>query len=1081
MGRNKKLSDDAKAEILRRLDAGESQTSVVKSMNLSSYSVRALAPRVNLTDEQSKEIVKLVSSGKTIDEVARQFNVSKTRIWRATRHLRGDRKETPVEKKREMSRRVLSGEQIASVARDLKISRTTAYRLGTKIGVGFKPTEAQEAAILLERSEGKTVTQISSELGLPSRAVTAMVGIDRSMRYSNEQRQAAIQAVESGANIKVAAEKIGAKRGIVSFWFNEAVKRGEAKRPARKTAKCDDFDFLWITREDPELEDWRQLIVGWLEEKNPPMGRATEAITAFIVRYIVALKLPKKPADLLRRGRLLPDFYLTACPTSEKGRAHAKTIHGLVEWVLDSPDFADNDDGIVIRLSHLYVNPFNCDPSRCSSRRDPESNKVVMAYYLISNLRKRIVQGPHFRDWTWMQGLGGMQTHNGQQNAGDWFPVTEDRIDQMDLDCVWRLRKREHDIPILEMWSPVRWVLHLIHLQTTTRVGQARLVDSGEADTFVYENGEFIPNAGPLKRGTASKPHQQGIFRCPSAHDVARGATAYLYFNSNKTADIGKYGESKGFVCAWPRLENLDEDPYYWLAKLRDGQLKYYPITRLTRWTELTGDRKPSSQTKEQLAEYPETAFLFRLPESPEVPGPIGAGALKEAWKKIIVAYEAILFAEGHRHPSGKPIELINPETGWPWSSPHATRVSLITHLILDGNVPVELMMKIVGHARIIMTVYYTKVGLTRIQDAIRGAVEKLDATKYETFERDLLNTEAERVSDKIVFNAEEWGTILPVNPCDRTPLGWLHLHDGICLAGGNAENESLPGCHNGGPAVAGVAGQSKSRHGPAPGGVRNCCRCRWKCAGKVHVPAMAATLNNRSYHLHRASANAIAAERDRNKLLQEKAQVESADRPYMRTRELIDAERKYEAAMQLMQQLALDIVQINAQIERATRLPDKTDGSMALAAQGDMTSLHAVLEETDSELLVLAGVCADVEFFPDLDPGTAVFEFAQLLDRAFEREGQPLILARLSQSEKLAAANSIMRELEWHANPNSPILARRQVVEIMDRGESLESILGVNLKDILKMAHSSDSKSISIGNQKPNGAGHDNDQQRAS
>jgi hypothetical protein len=409
------------------------------------------------------------------------------------------------------------------------------------------------------------------------------------------------------------------------------------------------------------------------------------------------------------------------------------------------------------------------------------------------------------------------------------------------------------------------------------------------------------------------------------------------------------------------------------------------------------------------------------------------------------------------------PIELINPENGWPWSSPHATRVSLITHMILDGNVPIELMMKIVGHARFIMTIYYTKLGLTRIQEALKGAVQKLEAIKYESFERDLLNTEAERVRDKIVFNAADWKTVLANNPADRTPLGWLHLHDGICLAGGNSEIESLPGCHNGGAVVVGSIKNKKARHGPVPGGVRNCCRCRWKCAGKVHVPAMAATLNNRSYHLHRASATAIIAERERNKLLQEKAQTESSTLPFRRTKELIDAERKYEASMQMMQQLALDIVEINAQIERAIALPDNVDGPMALAAQGDIMTLHAVLEDTNSELLVLAGICADVELYPDLNPSTAVFEFAQLLDQAFEREGQPLVLARLSQKEKLTCANAIMRELERHANSEDPDLARRQVVEIMDRGESLETILGVKLNDILRLATRHDGRTMPI------------------
>jgi len=132
----------------------------------------------------------------------------------------------------------------------------------------------------------------------------------------------------------------------------------------------------------------------------------------------------------------------------------------------------------------------------------------------------------------------------------------------------------------------------LIHLQTPARSGQVRMVDSGEADTFIWQDGRFIPNAGPLRQGTARKPHQQGVFRRPSMEYEAQGATVLLYFNTNKTADKGKVGVAKGLECPWPRMPNIDEDPYYWLTKLRDWQIRYNPIERLTPWRETERPRQ---------------------------------------------------------------------------------------------------------------------------------------------------------------------------------------------------------------------------------------------------------------------------------------------------------------------------------------------------------------------------------------------------------------------------------------------------------------------------------------------------------
>ncbi len=1057
-----RVSQDMQAEILRRLSVGETKTDIAKSMNLSMRAVLKHTPRLNLSRDQVQEIVRLIESGSTIHDVALQFSRSRQQISVYTKHLRTTRYISK-EKKEEARRRIECGGELASIARDLSISRTQVNILADDIHRNLKISRDIEAEILKCKRDGKSVAEIATGIGVPRRVVKEILNINPQRRFNNEQRELVLKAIEAGLGVGAAAKKIGASRSAASVWFNSALQRGTVQPIQKTIAKSDDFEFSWITRKNPALEEWRSLVVRWLKDKKPKFSIVMSTMVVFIERFLIALDLPKRPADLLRRGQTIPDFYLTACPKSTRGCDYSRTLYEFIEWILDSEEFSDIGDDGIVRLSNLYTNPVSPSPNSGADHRALESGKIVMTYYLISDLRKRIVQGPNFRDWTWVQGLNGRETINGQQLAGDWFTVTEDKIRRGDPDCVWRLRQRLSAPPVLEMWSPVRWVLQLIHLQTTTRVGQARMVDSGEADTWVYDNGQFNLNTGPLKQGTARRPHQQGVFRRPSAHDLAMGAKVYLYFNSNKTADQNKSGADKGFVCAWPCMKSLDEDPYYWLAKLRDWQTTYNPIDRLTAWTEIKGDRKLSAQSLEQLAEYPETAFLFRTPENPGEAGPIGTGASKDAWRKLLTSYEGILLSEGIRHPSGNRIELINPENGWPWSSPHSTRVSLITHMILDGNVPVELMTKIVGHARLIMTVYYTKVGLTRIQDAIQGAAEKLDAVKYETFERDLLNTEAERMRDKVVFGAADWKSVLPVNPADRTPLGWLHLHDGICLAGGNADIESLPGCHNGGPILVGSPSNKKARYGPVPGGVRNCCRCRWKCAGKVHVPAMVATLNNRSYHLHCASTKAIEAERKRNEILQHKAHTEAEGRPYTRTKELIDVERKYESAMLLMQQLALDVVQINAQIERIIVMPDHVDGRMTLAAQCDNLTLHTIFADTDSELLMLAGICADVELYPDLDPGTAVFKLAQLLDQAFEREGQPLTLARLSQEEKLICSNAIMRELERHANPNNHIEARHRVVEIIDREASLESILGIKLKEILKLRDHSNVRAVSM------------------
>ncbi|MDP1732871.1 MAG: VPA1269 family protein [Sulfuritalea sp.] len=1067
----RRLSDEKIAEIRRRFDAGEHKKYIAKAMKIHANTVKIYTPRAAmppLTDNQKKEIVRLVESGKSKPEVARQFGVAPATVSKFTTHVKRKPEAIPKEVKAKLIERAFAGEPLATISRDLKLHRGTVQSIVRRSFDDYLLTEAQKSAILVARADEQTVPQIAAELKIPVMVINKELGIDYgAVKPSDEMREAVVRAVESGETLRSVSKRHGIGTNAIRGWVKAAIACGDAKAPRQFPSKRDDHRFTWITRQDPQLEEWQRLIAAWFEAERPSASAAIYAVSAFIDRYLIGLNLPKKPADLLQRGSVLPDFHETSCPKrSTAGRDYAIRIYKLIEWVLDTEEFADHDDGEIVRLSHLYRNPFNIvsGTSVDEPKRPPQSGKTVMPYFLISDLRKRIVQGPHFRDWTWVQGLLGRETINGQTNAGDWFGVTEDQIDKNDPDIVWRLRKREENTPVLEMWSPVRWVHALFHLQTPPRGGQARMVDSGEADTFIWNGSEFVPNTGPLRMGTGGTPRAQGVFRQPSQEDADQGARVVLYFNSNKTADIGKSGKDKGYECAWPKLEPLEENPYYWLAKLRDWQMKVNPIKRLTRWNELTGAAKLSARHKDELAEYPDTAFLFRTPEDKEHPDwPLSSSDSQKAWQKLMAAYQDVLAQEGITRPGGEPIELINPINGAAYSSQHSTRVSLITHLILDANVGVEIMMKLAGHARFIMTVYYTKAGLTHIQDAIKVGTEKLEAMKYATFERDLKNASAEQIRQKVVFNTEDWQTVLPANPADRNALGWSHLHDGICLAGGNTSGEAtVPGCHNGGPVIR-ILAKKTPLYGPVPGGIRNCCRCRWKCSGKEHIRGLAASYDNRSYHFHKQKEIARETEQKRNEIMRDKARVEAAGDPYIRMNALIEVESRHEAAMQKWQELGMDIVAIQRTIERVMDLPDEPGSPTALVANGDLLTLNMVIEETDSELLQLAGVAEDLQIYPNLDAGTAVYEFHELMEHAFETQGHPLPRARLSQQEKLVYLNGIMRELERLANPENPILGRRKVVEIMDRGESLEKMLGVKLKSVLQLADHAVQKPIPL------------------
>lgn len=1060
MGKDNKVTKAQIDEMLKRREAGEAVAAIAEAMGYHPKTVSAytkqLSNRIDLTRTQIEELVRRIEGGETKIAVAAAYGVSESTVHKLTKHIARRSPQLPPDVVEKVLSLAKEGRTASSIARELGFKKNTVNGYVNEAFANLAITRAQSAAIHEAYNKGNSIQQVALDLKIPIVVANRELGVKYGQVTDAATREKILRAMESGQSSIFVAKQFGVSSAVVLNAFNAALQKGDAKRPEKKPAKSDDEQFSWMIQKDPELKHWRDLVVRYYNSAKPPLSVLLPAVTAFTDRYLLAQQLPLLPEDLLKRNQVLPDFYAVACKKGTAGKTYNTAIYDLIEWVLDSELFADVEDGEPIRFTDLYRNPIN--PNAGNGDRTPSlnvSNKTLLSYFLVSLLRKQIVQGPNFKDWKWAQGLLGIRGLDGNNVGSDWFEVTEDRVDKNDPDCVSRIRRfADGRPPVLEMWSPVRWVHALLHVQTVVRGGQARVVDSGEADTFIWRDGKFVPNSGPLLEGIKGNSRKQGIFRQPSPQDEAEGSKVILYFNSNKTGDKGKSGAALGFECPWPQMDDIAEDPYYCLAKLRAWQVKYNPIKQLTKWTDLEGDAKLSAQSSERMEDYPDTAFLFRLPERVDHPDwPLGSGPAAKAWQVLMTEFEEALDDQGIRTPTGERIELINPLNGRAWSSPHATRPSLITHLIMDGNVPPIIMQKVAGHARFIMTLYYTKAGLAGIQNAIKKGTKELENSQLETFERDLMGASDERMRKSVVFNAENWKTVLPVNPADRTPIGWMHMHDRICLAGGNTHGDAtVPGCHNGGPVIRAATGQNKALHGPVPGGVRNCCRCRWSASGKTHNDALVATLNNRSWHLHKAEEEALATLRERDEILKSKARTEAANEPFSHGHSLASAERRHEAAMQKVTELTLDTAALFNTIQRVKELPDNPDGTQALALQGDKLTAHTVIEDA-SKLMQLSGVVEDLELHPDLSAGVAVYEYADLLDRAFEREGHPPILMRLAEKEKLACANAIMRALERHANPENLLLGRRAVVEIIDSGQSLEQLLGVKLKEISQLA----------------------------
>jgi hypothetical protein len=279
-----------------------------------------------------------------------------------------------------------------------------------------------------------------------------------------------------------------------------------------------------------------------------------------------------------------------------------------------------------------------------------------------------------------------------------------------------------------------------------------------------------------------------------------------------------------------------------------------------------------------------------------------------------------------------------------------------------------------------------------------------------------------------------------------------MPMHHGLCLVGGNTgeaeDNGPVGGCYNGGP---NLGSQSSPKYGPVPGGSRNCVRCRWFATEPHHLPALAAHFNTLAYHFDEARNSCLSRENELQDLKKQKVDAEDSGLPFSHIDAYRKAERLWESAMKRFSDLAEDLVACWRLIERCKAAMEAPLGSgTQLVPAGTAGDVHIAFEETESELLQLAGVCENVEVYPDLEPGKAVFRRSQLLDAVLYRDDLPPLFMLLSEQEQLLAGNAFMRRLARQMNPGNPALGQRQVISLMDAGVSLSRHFDMDLASLL-------------------------------
>ncbi|ABZ75086.1 integrase family protein [Shewanella halifaxensis HAW-EB4] len=736
---------------------------------------------------------------------------------------------------------------------------------------------------------------------------------------------------------------------------------------------------------------WADLFDSFIELSQRGIVTKKRVCIGFICRFIMENNYPSKPEEfLLKTTKINKNQYeefLKFFGEQEKSKFHVIVLEFL-QYCLSQLCTLEDEDEVIIHpdfrnpLSKFQSPLLEIKPSRLS-----ESDKPLLAYTYVVKAREWVLppESKNLRDLNHL--------HDLMEN--DWFDVDPSLIDKSDPDCVYRYvekdrRKGKHtgaligayNETVCQVWSPARFFALYTLLSVPARGQQILWCDSGEADKKVPEfvNGkvEWVANTGLL----AGRAKKQGFIKEYS--ETEQG----LHFTTNKTS----YHEG-GYDIPWVP-ENFD----YWMIKLRNWQSKYNAITEPTKWTDLTLRVPIGNRILEQRGA---NCFLFRVGNSCQPhQQPIFSKLLAYVLHQI----------ESKDNPLTNKVSSTGNVGSYKSDyTPHAMRVSLITAFVVDAKVPIHIVQKLVGHARLVMTIYYTKVGHAEIRDELNAANKRALAAAPLRVQQQIRNKQFEAIRDSLVPNDllafKNLNNDYPASAFSFTDIGICPMGGGKCEQGGEVENSEV---------------KNKKYLPVASGhlGEKNCIRCRFFITSPAFLGGLTAVFNEislKQFYIKQKEQNLII---HIESLEDERYDAEKKEKVFTKSMELDKAASNLELIAKETSMYATDTVHIARLIMQCSNLLNQSieaeeDTGTMLVANTESSSIDWSIDETNSEFHQLSTVCENAAIFTLSDASLANARRSQLIDKMAHQNGIQPWLCMLSPEQQLEVGNQMSELLK--------------------------------------------------------------------
>lgn len=737
---------------------------------------------------------------------------------------------------------------------------------------------------------------------------------------------------------------------------------------------------------------WRD-VTKWLENGNN-RGQKKSSLRKFLSNYYQPQNLPDDSLYLLMRcNPFNAEGYRQFIESIERSTCRNRHSHisSFYSWILKQ--YCTDEDGSESVVIPSFRNPFETVMAGFAESLQPyrhtQSTKTPLGYEYILRAREYLVREgefallkkPKLADLPHLQELFNSRT--------DWLEIDEARIDLNDPDCVWRYEKAQRTIDgkrkitqICRVWSPARFIALYTLLRFPLRGLQITLLDSGEADNevpyvdLVSSAIKWMPNPSPLALKATKKESPQGAVQ-RGDHDLPK-----FHITTNKSG-----AGDDGYEIEW-----IPDDLVYWFLMLRDWQKKYNPLSQPTSWTSIHSVLGHDRLNERILKSRGTQCFLFRVDSSgrPLHTQTAFADTLPALLHRIQRGGEnlAIPSTKGH---------YVTPYT------PHSLRVSLITAFIADGNAPIHLISKLVGHTSLVMTIYYVKLNGQQMRRTM-GETEKRAAQLITDKHTSSILMEGLRpLRDKIIVtdgNRKLLDSDVPNSSCVIFDWGVCPMSASSCHIGGL---DSTPGRGDlAFPVPSGYLGQ------------KNCTRCRFFITGIPFLGGLVALANEISLEIYTESGRFEGFSALVRELEYEYYDVIAKGGVDTKQWERKRATANEQQSGSKLDGLLNDYSRLNHFIQSCLALMNRKDDEarspelITLVVAGELEDVGLAIRESNEQYHLLAEICQNASIYQSADPSRALPLISQAIDRMAENNHLKPAMFRLTDDQKLKTINEL-------------------------------------------------------------------------